>query len=292
MPRLTPYFFATLAVLLPGQPSPAAAQAGKAADGGAATVRIGKEIKPAFGRIRQLQDGDVSCVMVMEDDRGREFIESGAFELCKRKKALIGKRVQLTYRMQKVLAESCQGNVDCGKSDTVALVVAANVVGGVAPLSAPPPAKQTTFCTARETLLIGCTTGAKLVSVCASQDLDRSKGYIQYRFGKPSEPLEQVVPEGFVHPSKAITGNNETYAGGGAVWLRFRKGDYAYVVYSGIGRWGPKGSPLAKDGVAVERNGKVIANLKCSGGVAGELGPDWFEKTGVGVRQDEEFFIP
>lgn len=287
MPRQYPLIVVALSGLLLA-PLPGAA----AADG-VATVRVGKEIKPAFGRVKQLQDGDVSCVMVMDDDRGREFIESGAFELCERKKTLIGKRVQLSYRMEKVLAESCQGNVDCGKSDTVALVVAANVVAGGPPATAAPlPAKQASFCNSRETLLFGCAAGARLVSVCASRDLDAAKGYIQYRFGKPSEPPEQVVPEGLVHPSKAVTGSSETYAGGGAVWLRFRKGDHAYVAYSGIGRWGPKGSPLAKDGVAVERNGKLIANVKCSGGVTGELGPDWFEKIGVSVRKDEEFFLP
>ncbi len=283
--------YSLVVVVLSGMllaPLPAAA-----ADSGVATVRVGKEIKTAFGRIKQLQDGDVSCVMVMDDDRGREFIESGAFELCEQKKTLIGKRVQLRYRMEKVLAESCQGNVDCGKSDTVALVTGATVVGGGAPLSpAPAPARQASFCTSQETLLLGCAAGARLMSVCASRDLDAAKGYIQYRFGKPSGAPEQVVPEGFVHPSKAVTGSSETYAGGGAVWLRFRKGDHAYVAYSGIGRWGPKGSPLAKDGVAVERNGKLIANVKCTGGVAGELSPDWFEKTGVSVRKDEEFFLP
>ncbi|MBP8120910.1 MAG: hypothetical protein KAY04_06660, partial [Burkholderiales bacterium] len=103
MPRQYPLIVVALSGLLLA-PLPGAA----AADG-VATVRVGKEIKPAFGRVKQLQDGDVSCVMVMDDDRGREFIESGAFELCERKKSLIGKRVQLSYRMEKVLAESCQG---------------------------------------------------------------------------------------------------------------------------------------------------------------------------------------
>ena len=100
------------------------------------------------------------------------------------------------------------------------------------------------------------------------------------------------LPAGEVHPLKAAYGANEAYAGGGASWLRFRKGTYGYVVYRGIGRWGPKGATLEKQGLAVENNGKVITNLKCRGKDSGELGPQWFEKAGYPRSDKEEFFIP
>jgi hypothetical protein len=51
----------------------------------------------------------------------------GDFDLCEGgshdASALIGKQVTYTTKRGKVLAASCEGNVDCGKSDDVDLVV-------------------------------------------------------------------------------------------------------------------------------------------------------------------------
>ena len=115
---------------------------------------------------------------------------------------------------------------------------------------------------------------------------------MQYRFGTPGQTLEIVLPSAEVHPLKAAYGANETYAGGGTSWLRFRRGTYGYVVYSGIGRWGVNGATLDKQGLAVENNGKIIANLKCKGKPDGELGPQWFEKAGFSPNGREDFSIP
>ena len=39
---------------------------------------------------------------------------------------------------------------------------------------------------------------------------------------------------------------------------------------------------LGRDkGVVVERDGRVVANLPCTGPLTSELGPDWFEQTGI-----------
>jgi hypothetical protein len=158
--------------------------------------------------------------------------------------------------------------------------------------AAPAGPAPASFCVAAETVVFTCRTGSKLVSVCASRNLSPTAGYVQYRFGKPGGPLEIAVPEGEVHPRKAAYGANDMYSGGGASWLRFRKGTHAYVVYSGVGRWGAKGATMAKQGLAVENNGKVIAHLKCTGNSSGELGPQWFEKAGFQRSDKDEFFIP
>jgi hypothetical protein len=81
------------------------------------------------------------------------------------------------------------------------------------------------------------------------------------------------------------------FSGGGGAWLRFHKGGYAYVVYTGIGKWGPHGEPRTKDGVAVEHAGKLVTDLKCTGKPTSLLGPDWFEKTGI-TSNGEEFEFP
>ncbi|MBL8524127.1 MAG: hypothetical protein JNN20_10590 [Betaproteobacteria bacterium] len=263
-----------------------------------ATVKIGKETKNAIGTILDLQDGDIACSMVMKDDNGAEFFESGDFDLCMRKKALIGKRVALTYKMAKVMAESCQGDINCKKSDLIPLVVAVKVLEAakvpVAPAKKPAVAGQTSFCTPLETVVYSCRAGAKMVSVCASKDASPTRGYVQYRFGKPDsrEPLELMLPEGQPVPPQSATGENVPFTGGGGAWMRFRKGPFGYVIYTGIGKWGPKGETREKDGIVVERDGKRIAHLKCTDtSPGGELGPDWLGKVGIKTN-GEEFLFP
>ena len=142
--------------------------------------------------------------------------------------------------------------------------------------------------------MYSCKTGAKTVSVCASAGASKQKGYLQYRFGKtgPGEAAEVALPAGEVVPQQAATGVSVPFAGGGGSWLRFRKGEYSYVVYSGIGLWGPKGEIQEKQGVVVERNGKSIAHLRCAAEPDGQLGPDWLESLGIRTRDNEDFLFP
>ena len=76
------------------------------------------------------------------------------------------------------------------------------------------------------------------------------------------------------------------YAGGGGAYLRFSNGQVSYVVYTAIGR----GFGTA-DGVAVEKAGKLVANVKCVGTSTSEMGPDFFNKAGL-PEDDEEFDLP
>jgi hypothetical protein len=154
-------------------------------------------------------------------------------------------------------------------------------------------ASTVSFCTPTENIMFACRAGAKMVSVCASKDAGPAQGYLQYRFGKANsaDPIELTLPEARLPPAKAAKGSAEGYSGGGGVWLRFSKGEFAYTVYSGIGNWGPRGQKQTKEGLLVERGGKQLANLPCSGALTSDLSPDWFEKMGV-VRGDQEFFFP
>ena len=271
-----------------------------------ATVKVGNLIKRTTGTVTSLEAGDVACYLHMTDSNGKAFQEFADFDICEQKPSLKGKRVALTYRESKVMSDECQGNPACKKTRTVALVVAAKAVnvpagnsnsastpkavaaGGQTALSA-----QRSFCTPLETVVFACRTGAKLVSVCASKDAGPNRGYVQYRFGKPDapEPLEIMLPEAQMTPAKAANGENFPFAGGGGAWLRFRKGEYGYVVYSGIGRWGPKGETREKQGLVVQRGAKQIAHLKCTGPLTSELGPDWLGKVGI-VAGKEEFDFP
>ncbi len=112
------------------------------------TVKIGQATKKTVGTVMATNSGDVACYLTLKDDRGVVFEEMAKFEICDQKPPLKGKRVSLTYALQNVMADECQGNPDCKKSRTVALVSAARILEApaVPPANAPgsPPsgAKQ------------------------------------------------------------------------------------------------------------------------------------------------------
>ncbi len=260
-----------------------------------ATVKIGKETKKTGGVLRSLESGDVACYVTLADERGVEFTELADFEICEMQ-SLVGKRVALTYTSGKVMSDECQGDPECTKTRTVALISAMKVAPAAkkpAPAKPAPAKAQTSFCTPLETVVFSCRTGAKLVSVCASKGASTKSGYVQYRFGKPDskDPLELTLPAVKTAPAKAATGENVPFAGGGGSWLRFRSGPFAYVVYTGIGKWGPRGETREKDGVVVERGDKVVSTLKCTGTVTSDLGPMWFEEVGI-TANGEDFLFP
>jgi hypothetical protein len=260
------------------------------------TVTVGNETKRAFGTVTSLNAGDTACHVKLRDDRGATFEEMAQFEICEQR-ALIGKRVALTYVQQSVMSPACQGDPACRKTIRVVLVGSAKPAPAVKPTAPPSPsgtsAAQTSFCTSQETVVFSCRTGAKMVSVCASRPAGPTRGYLQYRFGKPdsSEPLEMILPESQLPPPRVAAGENVPFSGGGGSWLRFPRAPLAYTVYSGIGKWGPKGEVREKAGVVVERQGKQIANLKCTGKAIGELGPEWFERSGISAG-GQDFAFP
>jgi hypothetical protein len=252
------------------------------------TVKVGQDTKRAFGTVMSMNAGDTACYLRLKDDRGAAFEEMARFEICEQR-ALVGKRVALTYVQQTVMSPDCQGDPACKKTRTVALVSAAKPAAAA---QATPTSGQASFCTSEESVVFACRTGGKMVSVCAAKAAGPSRGYLQYRFGKPDspEPLEMILPESQLPPTKVATGENVPFSGGGGSWLRFTKQPLAYTVYSGIGKWGPKGEIREKSGVVVERQGKAIATLKCSSKPIGELGADWFQRMGITANgQDFDF---
>ncbi|MBM3622173.1 MAG: hypothetical protein FJX20_15935 [Alphaproteobacteria bacterium] len=104
-------------------PSPAPAPAGAPA-----TVRVGPHTKPATARVLSSEAGDRGCYMRIADERGVTSEEIAEFELCERKPSLTGRRVTLTWRLDQVQAASCQGDVNCKKTDLVPLIVGARPI--------------------------------------------------------------------------------------------------------------------------------------------------------------------
>ncbi|MFM8900530.1 MAG: hypothetical protein ACKOF9_11375 [Burkholderiales bacterium] len=263
-----------------------------------ATVKVGNFNKRAVGTVTGINPGDVACYLSLKDDQGQTFEELADFALCEKPKAYLGKRVGLTYTLGSVMAESCQGDTSCKKTRPVALVKSLAVLDNKSAAGDQTPnaatGGQTSFCTTQESIVFSCRTGAKMVSICASKTASAHQTFLQYRFGKPDsrEALELMLPETPTTANKAATGQTIPFAGGGGSWLRFKKGPYAYVAYSGIGQWGPKGETREKNGIVVERDGKRLATLKCTEAVQSQLGPDWFEKLNIKTQADEDFLFP
>ena len=75
----------------------------------------------------KLEAGDRACYVTLHTQAG-DVTKPGDFELCPAgaydATPMIGKRIKLATKRDKVQAASCEGNPDCGDSDTVDLVVA------------------------------------------------------------------------------------------------------------------------------------------------------------------------
>jgi hypothetical protein len=151
------------------------------------------------------------------------------------------------------------------------------------------PALSTeSHCREQEQTVFSCSLGKKIVSVCASKDISPTNGYVQYRFGPKSAP-ELIFPTPIKPANRAVMRfGTLMFSGGGGAYLRFINGRYNYIVYTAIGKgWG------TKDGVSVEKNHKLIANLKCQDVPTSKLGEDFFTSAGLTVDQEQdEFSLP
>lgn len=164
---------------------------------------------------------------------------------------------------------------------------AVTCLGGLLTLTALPVWAAESLCHEREQIIFSCSLGKKMVSVCASNDFSASKGYLQYRFGQ-KDALEMAFPDltEAAPASQSIQARTLMFAGGGGGYLRFINGLHHYIVYTAIGKgWG------VKDGVAVEKDNQLIANLECQDVPVSKLSEEFFTRTGLLVDQNE-FQIP
>jgi hypothetical protein len=154
-------------------------------------------------------------------------------------------------------------------------------------------AAAATLCSPEEEVVYSCSTGSRYLSICASKNLSKNAGYMQYRFG-PAGKSELLFPETLRHPAGLFTPGTLMFSGGGGAYLRFTKTPYVYTIFSAIGNWGKKGGKATAQGVAVQKDGVEVANIACridANYVEGELGPDFFDRVGLGEPQSD-FDIP
>ena len=164
---------------------------------------------------------------------------------------------------------------------------AVTCLGGLLALTALPVWATESLCNAQEQVIFSCSLDKKTVSVCASNDFSANSGYLQYRFGQ-KDALELAFPNltESAPASQSVQARTLMFAGGGGGYLRFINGQHQYIVYTAIGKgWG------AKDGVAVEKNNQLIANLECQDIPVSKLNEAFFTHAGLSADQNE-FQIP
>lgn len=114
------------------------------------------------------------------------------------------------------------------------------------------------LCNAGETTVFSCSVqDDKLVSLCASPDLSRDTGYLQYRYGHDAGSIEMRYPRHTDRPG-AFKYLQEYAARGGTSALSFRVGRYRYSLFSTTSAYGFNGA-----GVIVDRGHKRVAYLRC-----------------------------
>lgn len=128
-----------------------------------------------------------------------------------------------------------------------------------------------THCSKQDEVIFSCFVGKKVVSVCGEHKK------ITYYFGAIGSPE-------LVFNSANPSGGTLMYSGGGGAYLRLSNGVYRYVLYTGIGRgW-------EKEGLALEKNGRLVKNFECKSTAQSEIGAEFFDK--YRITTDEGFDIP
>jgi hypothetical protein len=104
------------------------------------TVRIGQQVKNAYGIVVGMETGDIACTLTLEDDQGAIFKELADFDICDRRSMLLNKRVALRYAVQTLASPDCQGNLDCRK--TISAIVVSDAKPTVSTMAQPLPAPR------------------------------------------------------------------------------------------------------------------------------------------------------
>jgi hypothetical protein len=121
-----------------------------------------------------------------------------------------------------------------------------------------PALAGSSLCLDSEAIYFSCVARGAIVSLCASPDLSRESGALQYRYGKSHRKIELKYPDHPAHPSKSF----KQYSGSGTkvsyVALGFQVGDYAYSVFQTRSVFGYNGA-----GIIVNKSGKRISEAIC-----------------------------
>ncbi|WP_412060742.1 hypothetical protein [Rubrivirga sp. IMCC45206] len=87
-------------------------------------VTVAGTTVPARGVVTDIESGDRSCYITLRTDTGATETVHADYSVCDTN-VIKGRRVQIEYVPDTILAASCEGDPDCLDTETVALAVVA-----------------------------------------------------------------------------------------------------------------------------------------------------------------------
>ncbi|CAB3735978.1 hypothetical protein LMG24238_06184 [Paraburkholderia sediminicola] len=110
---------------------------------------------------------------------------------------------------------------------------------------------EQTLCNEGEEIYFSCPLeNGKTVSVCAKNNTDPDRGYVQYRYGSKDDVF--VFPPENVQPAKTVEITDVSEGSIRGLHLKFSKEQYTYVV-----------SSVSPGELYVSKNGKIIFDKEC-----------------------------
>lgn len=127
-------------------------------------------------------------------------------------------------------------------------------------------------CGAQEQVVLNCTVGKRVVSVCGLPGKS-----LQYRYGPPGK-LEMTFPTDPTSYKRVAHFGRVDIPSGGSAYVRFVNQNVEYVVFSG------SGSGWEKDGLIAVQGGKVVNSKVCERWPDGSM----FDAESFGLPKDSD----
>ena len=128
------------------------------------------------------------------------------------------------------------------------------------------------LCENDEKIIFSCTTAAKsakIVSLCASNDLAKDRGYLQYRFGLPGK-IELEFPQQRDQTQTAFKYSHYFRAQVDQTEISFTSGAYEYAIFDD---YNGEQEPAQHDqGIRIQPNTGKEITLKCRGKAKAQYG--------------------
>lgn len=90
---------------------------------------------PTVATVTELVAGDRACYVNLVDANDKTTTQFANFDICEQD--LVGAQVRLTYETGNIIAFSCEGDIECGRSDRAILISQAEVISRPTPTAQP-----------------------------------------------------------------------------------------------------------------------------------------------------------
>jgi hypothetical protein len=159
------------------------------------------------------------------------------------------------YEFKRIVMKfQCRGTPPAARRLCWAFLLTACVQSQAAP--------SRSLCAPNERTVFACESKTKIASVCATGNFSAATGSLTYRFGAFGKKPEFVYESSPATVASRFAYEEETWAKGTAISLKFQVGTFTYVVHHARGAFGVDGGPN-RAGVSVERDSKQVADIRC-----------------------------